>query len=154
MQLSNKGEAIVKNFEGLRLDAYCDSAGVWTIGYGSTRYPDDKPVRSGDKIENELQADELFRETLTQYVNAVNNGVHVPLTQNQFDALVSITYNEGAGIMQGSSLVRLLNEKNYAGAADQFLVWNKITNPNTGQKITSPTLVARRQEERQLFLTA
>jgi lysozyme len=64
MQLSNNGEAVIKNFEGLRLEAYRDSAGTWTIGYGSTRYHDGKAIKPGDKLENKIQADALFRNTL------------------------------------------------------------------------------------------
>ena len=64
MQLSENGFKIIKTFEGLRLTAYRDVAGVWTIGYGSTRYHDGKRVRRGDKLLNEMQADALFRNTL------------------------------------------------------------------------------------------
>jgi len=152
MQLSDHGEAVIKTFEGLRLDAYRDSAGIWTIGYGSTRYHDGKTIKPGDKLANETQADALFRNTLGQYENAVSGFVKVPLTQNQFDALVSFSYNEGAGALQESTLLHMLNEKYYAAAADQFLVWDKITDPKTGEKVVLDTLVKRRTQERQLFL--
>jgi lysozyme len=150
MQLSDHGEAVIKNFEGLRLIAYKDTAGVWTIGYGSTRYHDGKTVKPGDKLANEAQADALFRNTLNQYVKAVINKVTVPVTQNQFDALVSFTYNTGTA--SGKTLFAKLNAKDYQGAADQFLLWNKITDPKTGNKIESPTLTTRRRQERALFL--
>jgi lysozyme len=152
MQLSNNGKAVIKNFEGLRLNAYRDSAGIWTIGYGSTRYHDGKSVRPGDKLANEIQADALFDNTLGQYEDAVNNMVRTSITQNQFDALVSFTYNEGIGALKKSTLLRKLNEGNYKDAADQFLVWNKITEPINGEKVVLDTLVKRRQQERQLFL--
>ncbi len=152
MELSSNGIAVIKNFEGLRLNAYRDSAGIWTIGYGSTRYHDQKAVKPGDKLANEKQADVLFIATLAQYVAAVNKAVKVPLTQNQFDALVSIVYNVGTGITTKSTLFRVLNEGDYLEAADQFLVWNKITDPNTGQKVTHQGLLARRRQERGLFL--
>jgi lysozyme len=154
MQLSNHGKSVIKNFEGLRLNAYRDSAGVWTIGYGSTRYHDGKPIKPADKLASEAQADALFRNTLGQYEDAVNNLVKVSLSQNQFDALTSFAYNEGSGALKGSTLLRRLNEKDYEAAADQFLVWNKIHDPKTGEKITLDVLVKRRAEERQLFLTA
>jgi len=150
MQLSDHGEALIKNFEGLRLSAYRDSAGVWTIGYGSTRYHDGKPVQPGDKLANEVQAEALFRNTLDQYANAVKSKTHVLLTQNQFDALVSFTYN--TGIFSGKTLFTKLNEGDYAAAADQFLVWNKITDPHTGKKIECEVLTVRRKQERALFL--
>jgi lysozyme len=153
MNLSPQGLAIIKNFEGLRLTAYRDIAGVWTIGYGSTRYHDGKPVKPGDKLASQQQAEALLNNTVGQYADAVNQYVKVPLTQHQFDALVSFTYNEGTGALKESTLLRMLNEKDYAGAADQFLLWNKITDPQTGKKVVSYTLTDRRREERQLFLS-
>jgi lysozyme len=154
MKLSDHGYAIIKNFEGLRLSAYRDVAGVWTIGYGSTRYHDGKPVKPGDQLSSELQADAIFKNTMGPYVDAVNEAAKVPLTQNQFDALVSFTYNEGIGALQGSTLLVKLNEKNYSEAAAHFLAWNKITDPQTGKKIICDTLVQRRKEESQLFMAA
>jgi lysozyme len=154
MQLSKNGFKIIKNFEGLRLSAYRDIAGVWTIGYGSTRYHDGKQVKPGDQLTGETQADALFQNTLGQYEEAVNSFVKVPLSQNQFDALVSFTYNEGTGALEESTLLAKLNEKNYKEAAIHFLAWDKITDPKTGKKIIADTLVQRRKEESELFLTA
>jgi lysozyme len=157
MKTSENGLNIIKNFEGLRLSAYRDVAGVWTIGYGSTRYYDGKPVKPGDKLASEAQADALLRNTLGQYENAVNQHVKVSLTQNQFDALVSFTYNEGTGALQGSTLLTKLNEKdnagNYRDAAAHFMAWDKITDPQTGKKVVCDTLVKRRKEESELFLS-
>jgi lysozyme len=153
MNLSEHGIKVIKNFEGLRLNAYRDIAGIWTIGYGSTKYADGKPVKCGDKLANEQQADTLFRTTLTNYINAVNKGIKVFLTQNQFDALVSFTYNLGTGVIITSTLIKKLNSGDYIGAADQFLIWNKITDPKTGEKVVSKTLSQRRKQERTLFLT-
>ena len=76
------------------------------------------------------------------------------LKQNQFDALVSFTYNEGAGALKGSTLLIKLNEKNYEAAAVHFLTWNKITDPKTGEKVICDTLVQRRKAESELFLLA
>lgn len=153
MKLSDRGQSLVKSFEGLRLTAYRDVAGIWTIGYGSTWYHDGKPVKPGDKLANEQQGDALFANALGQYENAVNQYVKVPLTQNQFDALVSFTYNEGTGALKESTLLKKLNESDYTNAADQFLVWDKITDPETGQKEVCETLVARRHQERELFIS-
>jgi lysozyme len=153
MKLSEQGINLIKSFEGLRLSAYRDVAGIWTIGYGSTRYHDGKPVKPGDKLADEQQADALFANTLGQYEDAVNQYVKVPLTQSQFDALVSFTYNEGTGALKESTLLKKLNEKDYPGAADQFLVWNKITSPQTGEKEVCTDLSVRRRQERQLFLS-
>lgn len=154
MKLSNNGIALIKSFEGLRLNAYKDIAGIWTIGYGSTRYEDGRAVRSGDKLTNETQANTLFINTLSKYVGAVNKGVKVTLTQTQFDALVSFVYNVGTGVVNTSTLFKKLNASDHKGAADQFLLWNKITDPKTGKKVPSKTLTLRRGQERALFLTA
>lgn len=154
MKLSDRGQSLIKSFEGLRLTAYRDAAGIWTIGYGSTRYHDGRLVKPGDKLTNEQQADALFVNTLGQYENAVTQYVKVPLTQNQFDVLVSFAYNEGTGALKDSTLLKMLNEKNYSGAADQFLIWNKITDPQTGKKEVCETLVARRRKERELFISS
>lgn len=154
MQLSENGFKMIKNFEGLRLTAYRDAAGVWTIGYGCTMYHDGRKVRPGDKLASETQADALFRNVLGQYEQAVNRFVKVPLSQNQFDALVSFTYNEGTGALKQSSLLLKLNEKDYDGAAAHFLAWDKITDPGTGEKVVCDTLVQRRQDESKLFLSA
>jgi lysozyme len=153
MTLSKHGEALIKEFEGLRLTAYRDSAGIWTIGYGSTRYHDGRTVKPGDKLANKLQADALFKNTLGQYANTVYQFVKVELSQDQFDALVSFTYNEGIGALQRSTLLQKLNAGDYDGAANQFLVWNKITDPVTGKKVVLDALVKRRAKERQLFLS-
>lgn len=150
MKLSNAGIALIKGFEGLRLNAYRDSAGVWTIGYGSTRYHDGKAVKPGDRLLNEAQASALLNNTLGEYEDAVNKYITVPLTQNQFDALVSLTYNEGPGALRGTTIANKLNKKDYAGAADQFLVWNKIT--VNDKKVICEDLVERRKAERALFL--
>jgi lysozyme len=153
MTISTNGLNLIKNFEGLSLSAYRDEAGVWTIGYGSTRYHDGKPVKPGDKLASELQADALLRNTMGQYEDAVNSRVKASLTQNQFDALVSFTYNVGTGGLEESTLLVKLNERNYAGAAAHFLAWDKITDPKTGQKVVSEILLQRRKEESRLFLT-
>lgn len=151
--LSEQGEKLIKDFEGLSLIAYRDIAGVWTIGYGSTRYHDERPVKPGDKLASEAQASALFKNTLMPYEAPVRQYVKVPLNQHQFDALVSFSYNVGAGALPGSTLLKRLNAGDYQAAADQLLVWNKITDPHTKQKVVSATLTARRKKERALFLT-
>jgi lysozyme len=152
MQTSANGLKIIKNFEGLSLSAYRDVAGVWTIGYGSTRYHDGRSVKPGDVLASQLQADALLKNTLGEYEQAVNHDVKVALSQNQFDALVSFTYNLGTGALKSSTMLVKLNEGNYQEAAGHFLAWDKITDPKTGAKITCETLVERRQQESRLFL--
>ena len=100
-----------------------------------------------------MQADALFGNTLGQYEDAVSRHVKVPLSQNQFDALVSFTYNVGADGLEESTLLLKLNEKNYTEAAAHFLAWDKITDPKTGQKVVSEILLQRRKEESRLFLS-
>lgn len=154
INLSERGIALIKSFEGLRLNAYKDVAGVWTIGYGSTRYANGTAVKQGDKLVNKAEADTLFLNTLSAYITAIHKGVRVQLTQHQFDALVSFVYNVGTGVVTTSTLFKKLNAGDYHGAADQFPLWNKITDPHTGKKVTCGTLTKRREQERALFLTA
>lgn len=151
MKISKNGIALIKNFEGLVLHAYKDKAGVWTIGHGSTRYANGKAVIPGDKLDNEELADLLLLSTLGQFEDAVTSYVLVPLSQNQYDALVSFTYNLGTHALLQSTLLQKLNMKDYAAAANGFAPWNKITDPHTGKKIVCDALTKRRALESILF---
>ena len=146
MQASDKGIALIKQFEGCKLTAYQDSVGVWTIGYGWTKPVDGKPIRAGMTIKQET-AERLLKTGLVSYENDVSRLVKVDLTQGQFDALVSFTYNLGARSLSTSTLLRKLNAGDYAGAADEFLRWNKA-----GGKVLNG-LTRRREAERALFLS-
>jgi lysozyme len=146
MKTSQAGLGLIKQFEGLRLKPYLCSAGVATIGYGSTMYADGRKVTLKDAAITESQAIELLANTLGKYEKAVNDYVKVPLTQNEFDALVSFTYNLGAGNLLSSTLLKKLNAGDKAGAANQFEVWNKA-----GGKVLQG-LVTRRAAEKALFL--
>ncbi|WP_369521228.1 lysozyme [Escherichia coli] len=146
MQTSEKGIALIKQFEGCKLTAYQDSVGVWTIGYGWTKPVDGKPIRAGMTIKQET-AERLLKTGLVSYENDVSRLVKVDLTQGQFDALVSFTYNLGARSLSTSTLLRKLNAEDYAGAADEFLLWNKA-----GGKVLNG-LTRRREAERALFLS-
>ena len=139
MHTSQKGLDLIKSFEGLRLSAYKDVVGVVTIGYGTT-----SGVKMGDTITKE-RAEELLREDVARFESQVLRLVKVPLTQGQHDALVSFVYNLGAGNLSNSTLLRLLNAGDYAGAAAQFDRWNKA-----GGKVLAG-LVRRRAAERALF---
>nr|WP_199065153.1 lysozyme [Chromobacterium sp. ASV5] len=141
MKTSQNGIALIQKFEGLRLIAYQDVVGVWTIGYGHTG-PD---VRAG-MIITQTQADQLLQQDLTKFEAGVSRLVNVSLQQNQFDALVSFSYNLGLGNLQSSTLLKLLNAGDYVGAAEQFLRWNMAG----GRDL--PGLTARRATERALFL--
>ncbi|AYL07968.1 lysozyme (plasmid) [Enterobacter asburiae] len=146
MQISDKGIALIKQFEGCKLTAYQDSVGVWTIGYGWTKPVDGKPIRAGMTIKQET-AERLLKTGLVSYENDVSRLVKVDLTQGQFDALVSFTYNLGARSLSTSTLLRKLNAGDYAGASDEFLRWNKA-----GGKVLNG-LTRRREAERALFLS-
>lgn len=146
MQTSDKGIALIKQFEGCKLTAYQDSVGVWTIGYGWTQPVDGKPIRAGMTIKQET-AERLLKTGLVSYESDVSRLVKVGLNQGQFDALVSFTYNLGARSLSTSTLLRKLNAGDYAGAADEFLLWNKA-----GGKVLNG-LTRRREAERALFLS-
>ncbi|EPV3661267.1 MULTISPECIES: lysozyme [Enterobacter cloacae complex] len=146
MQTSDKGISLVKQFEGCKLTAYQDSVGIWTIGYGWTQPVDGKPIRAGMTIKQET-AERLLKTGLVSYESDVSRLVKVGLTQGQFDALVSFTYNLGARSLSTSKLLRKLNVGDYAGAADEFLRWNKA-----GGKVLNG-LTRRREAERALFLS-
>ncbi|KTI36939.1 lysozyme [Enterobacter cloacae] len=146
MQTSDKGIALIKQFEGCKLTAYQDSVGVWTIGYGWTQPVDGKPIRAGMTIKQET-AERLLKTGLVSYERDVSRLVKVGMTQGQFDALVSFTYNLGARSLSTSTLLRKLNAGDYAGAADEFLRWNKA-----GGKVLNG-LTRRREAERALFLS-
>ncbi|WP_395263293.1 lysozyme [Enterobacter hormaechei subsp. xiangfangensis] len=146
MQTSEKGIALIKEFEGCKLTAYQDSVGVWTIGYGWTQPVDGKPIRAGMTIKQET-AERLLKTGLVSYESDVSRLVKVGLTQGQFDALVSFTYNLGSRSLSTSTLLRKLNAGDYAGASDEFLRWNKA-----GGKVLNG-LTRRREAERALFLS-
>jgi lysozyme len=140
METSKEGMKILELREGIRLKAYKDSVGILTIGVGHTSMAG-KPMVVPGMVITQDQCDEIFARDIKPVETTVNNLVKVPLTQNQFDALVSFVFNIGGGAFSKSTLLRKLNEKDYAGAADQFLVWVK-----------QPELTGRRKNERAQFL--
>lgn len=142
MKLSNTGLQLIKEFEGVRLRAYKDAVGVWTIGYGHT-----KSVTPGMHITME-RAEQLLKEDLDIFEKGVENLVQVPLNQNQFDALVSFAFNVGLGALGRSTLLRYLNKGQYATASKEFPRWNKA-----GGRVLKG-LTRRREAEMDLFLTS
>lgn len=141
MKISEEGLALIKEFEGLRLQAYKDSVGVLTIGYGHTG----KNVFEGMLI-SEGQADILLAKDVEVCEKCVNGLVNVPMTQGQFDALCSFVFNLGCGRLRNSTLLQCLNDGNDVEAADQFLRWNKAGG------YVLPGLTRRREAERKLFM--
>lgn len=142
MKTTERGLTLIRQFEGLRLSAYQDAVSVWTIGYGTTR-----GVKQGQVI-TKAEAEALLRADVQRFEVEVSQLVKVPVSQNQWDALISFTYNLGAANLESSTLLRLLNTGDYAGAAEQFPRWNKA-----GGKVLKG-LVSRRAAERALFLEA
>ncbi len=145
MHVSPGGVDLICNFEGLELKAYDDGVGVWTIGFGTTKYPNGIRVKKGDTCTLD-QARGYMQYDLKVFERAVRESVLVPLNQNQFDALVSLAYNIGTNAFEKSTLVKRLNEGNYQGAANQFDVWVNAG----GQRMQG--LVKRRTIEKTLFL--
>ena len=141
MKTSKIGLQLIKKWEGFRSNSYLCPANVWTIGYGHTTTA--KPNQSVTRTE----AETLLRVDLFRYEQAVNNYVKVPINQNQFDALVSFTYNCGVAAFKGSTLLSLLNKGRYQSAAKQFPRWNR------GGGRVLEGLSRRRQDEKRLFLT-
>ncbi len=139
MKLGEKGTEILKYFEGCKLTAYQDSVGVWTIGYGHT-----KGVYDGMTITQE-EAEQMLLTELEEYEGYVEKYVTVPLTQNQFDALVVWVYNLGPTNFRNSTLLKELNAGNYNAAGQEITRWNKA-----GGKVLAG-LVKRREAEAQLF---
>ena len=136
--VSDSGRDDIRQREGVRLQAYRDVGGEWTIGYGHLG------AQEGDVISRE-RAEELFEEDLAEASDAVTRLVNVDLTQDQFDALTSFVYNIGQGAFAESTLLRELNAGNYETAASEFERWNHVNGEiNDG-------LTARRLSERVQF---
>ena len=143
-QISADGLALIKEFEGLFLEAYQDGGGVWTIGWGHTGLVhNDGTVHRGRKITVE-EAERLLAYDLRVFEARVERFITVPVNDDIFAALVSFDFNTGG--LGDSTLRRLLNEGKYTEAAMQFTRWNK----DNGRTI--PGLTRRRQSERNLFL--
>ena len=140
MKTSAEGLSLIKKFEGCELYAYQCSAGVWTIGYGHT-----KDVEPGMQITKE-DADEMLVEELHEYESYINDFVTAPLSQNQFDALVSWVYNLGPANLKSSTMLKVLNAGDYDEVPAQMKRWNKAG----GKRLEG--LIRRREAESLLFL--
>jgi len=138
---------LIKRWEGCKLTAYQDIAGIWTIGYGTT-------ANAGVGIEphngmtiTQEQADELLHKTLDNFAAKVASLLKVPVTANEFGACVMLSYNIGLGAFDKSTVLRELNAGNKSAAAGAFHMWNKA-----GGRVVKG-LMARRDAEVELFLT-
>jgi lysozyme len=139
MNISQEGISLIKKFEGCELEAYKCAAGVWTIGYGHT-----KDVKEGDSILKE-DAESMLVHELQKYCNDVDIAVKVDLKQNEFDALVSWTYNLGLTNLNSSTMLKVLNEGKHDEVPAQIKRWNKAS----GQ--VKQGLIRRREAEALMF---
>lgn len=148
--ISQKGINFIQSFEGYSSKAYDDGVGVWTIGWGTTIKPNGQKVKKGD-VATKDQSLEYFKHDLKSFELAVNRLVKVNINQDQYDALVSFTYNVGIGALTGSTALRKINQGDLKGGADAMLSWNKGT--VNGKKVELKGLTRRRNAERNLFLS-
>ena len=150
MKTSPKGIALIKEFEGLRTEAYKCPAGIWTIGYGHTSAAGHPTVVRGMKITPD-EADAILVRDLGQYERAVSAAVKRPLNQGQFDACVSLCFNIGINAFKGSTVVRRINAGRMSDVPAAFMMWNKAKNPRTGHSAELPGLTRRRRAETALW---
>lgn len=147
MRMSEHGRHFLKEREGLELEAYPDPAThgePWTIGIGHTSAAGEPKVKKGMEI-TEQQAYEILDRDLVKYENCVNKYAGPNFTQNQFDAMVSLCFNIGTGNFKGSSVAKRHKAKDYGGAADAFMMWDKAAGR------VNPGLVHRRELEKALY---
>ena len=139
MRTGDEGIALIRHFEGCRLDAYLCPAGVWTIGYGHT-----KGVKEGETIDQEA-AEAFLIEDLEEFEGYVTEMVEVPLSQSQFDALVSWTFNLGPSNLERSTLLAKLNQGEYTDVPFEIKRWTRAGG------VILPGLIKRRNAEAALF---
>lgn len=145
MQISPNGINLIKKNEGFRSKPYKCPGGVWTIGYGSTFYINGEKVSRYDSEISETFASELLENVVNDFAMKVDKLIKVSLNQNQFDALVSFTYNIGIGAFSKSTLLKKLNNADFDGASKEFVRWNKAN----GKVLKG--LTKRRNDESKLF---
>jgi len=148
MKLDKSGYDLIKSFEGLSLKPYKCSAGIATIGFGNTYYENNVKVQMSDAVITKQRAEDLLKLNADRFAVKVSNIVHKPITQNQFNSLVSFAYNLGSGALASSTLLKLVNiNPNDAMIAKEFLRWNKAG----GKPIQG--LTNRRIKESALYFT-
>ena len=147
MKTGKKGIALIVQFEGIKLTPYVCPAGLWTVGIGTL-------IGNGKTLPPEWnrkftleECYALLNKELRSIERGISKYVTVPITQNQFDAIVSFVYNLGLGAFQRSTLRRKINRQDFVGAAKEFLRWNKAN----GKPLKG--LTRRRLAESTLFLT-
>jgi lysozyme len=147
-KLSKNGLELIKKYEGFRANPYKCPAGVPTIGYGATYYPDGKRVKMTDPPMTEKQASDILKQMVIPYEKAVDTYCIDTINQNQFDALVSFAYNVGTNALKNSTLLKKLNvNANDPTIRDEFMKWVR----GGGKKL--PGLVRRRTEEADIYFS-
>ena len=139
MNISQEGLSLIKKFEGCEYNAYKCAAGVWTIGYGHTA-----GVKEGDLVTQQ-EAENLLTKDLEEFEESVIEAVDMPMSQHQFDALVSWTFNLGPSNLNSSTMLKVLNKGDYEDVPAQIKRWNKA-----GGKVLEG-LTRRREAEALLF---
>ena len=139
-QINKEGLDLIKQWEGLRLEAYLCPAGVWTIGYGHT-----ETAKKGMKI-SQAEADRLLVYDLSRFIQGVEESLDVTVNDNQFAALVSFAFNVGAGAFKKSTLLKKLNAGDFSSVPSELARWNKV-----GGKV-SAGLTNRRAAEAGLWV--
>ena len=147
MKINDAGLDLIKSFEGLRLDAYKDSVGVWTIGYGTTAMAGvGIEPKAGMRI-TEAEAEWYLQKAVNKFGDQIEGSIFVPINENEWAAYLSLSYNIGPGAFKKSSTLRHFNDLNKAKAAQNILLWNKAG----GEVLRG--LVRRREAEKVLFET-
>lgn len=146
LETSEVGLNLIKEFESLELEAYLDPVGIPTIGFGTIKYPDGVRVQLGDRISEE-DAEYFLSEDVRKFEQSIRNYVKVELNQNEFDALVSWTYNLGAHNLKTSTMLQKLNLGLYERVPEQMMRWVYAR----GKKFNG--LIRRRRAEADLFST-
>ncbi|AZP29915.1 lysozyme [Acinetobacter pittii] len=144
--ISENGYKLIKSFEGFEPKAYQDTGGVWTIGYGTIKYPNGTRVKKGDMCTM-AEAEEWLKNDCAWVDACLDKYLKNKPTQNQFDALASLVYNIGETAFSKSTMLKNLNAGDIKGAANQFDKWVY----DNGKVING--LVNRRAAEKKLFLT-
>ena len=142
--ISEQGFGIIREFEGFRANAYLDTGGVWTIGYGTIKYPDGTKVKKGDTC-TQGQAELWLKNDCKWVDSCLDKYVKVTINQNQFDALASFIYNVGETAFAKSTMLTLINKGDLKAASSQFDRWIY----DNGVKISG--LANRRVKEKELF---
>ena len=149
--MTNAGLDLVKQYEGMRLSPYLCPAGIPTIGFGTTIYPDGTPVTLDDLPITKAKAVSYLKTELDKYEAKVDELTNGRATDYELAAMTSLAYNIGLAAFEGSSVLRLYNQGKLREASAAFGLWNKARDKNDGVLKVMPGLVARRAAESAMF---